>query len=167
MFIECTEEDITYTVSDCDPVTKTHTKTYSWITPSACIVGSTPLPDEEVTSCEVPTSCSPGMHMSMGKCELCRDDEMSETGDGCEPCPSGRNPALRARYFNVWDSIPDGFSTQCQGQCSTNGWRPAHSFIDSGSSLGIGSSSLSYAFSVRLIPVLCFCYAFLHSFYCY
>jgi len=147
---QCSEEDMTYTLTACDPTTMTQTKSYSWISPAACIVGSKALPDDEVISCTVPTTCNPGMYLDGDKkCQFCHSDEMSATGGECEACPSGRTPTMKARYFNSWDSLPEGFSTVCQGQCSTNGWRPSHVFIDSGSSLGIGSSSLSYAFTTE------------------
>ena len=143
---------MTYTVTACDAATQKQTKQYKWIEPSTCVQGAYVLPEDEVVSCVVPTSCEPGMAPVDGVCTPCASGTVSENGTQCHECVPGHQPTAVALHYTTWESLPDGFSTSCKGQCATDGWRPATAFIDSGSSLGIGTSTLSWEVAVCATP---------------
>ncbi|KAJ6242364.1 hypothetical protein M0813_22502 [Anaeramoeba flamelloides] len=156
----CTDSDYEPYFSDCDA---DHKRTQYWrlIEPSICLEQDPPANNTD-QPCKV---CDPG------QIEVEREKD-GETIYVCDFCPEGKyresinddnvcvaNPegtySPKSRYFHNLESFPEEFTTNCEGECGTPGWRLADDHLDSGEGhLGKATSSLNYKFELENLGYL-------------
>ena len=62
--------------------------------------------------------CLPGQEKRNGVCVDCPAGYASSDGTECVRCQDGWTGIGKIAYYNRWDSLPDGWSTECEGPCS-------------------------------------------------
>lgn len=138
----CTEEDYYSSTSEtCDGDSRT--RSYHWIKPQLCnttLNESVPLPDDEQIPCYTPGRCHPGEQVKDNSCEICPDGKHSTSGLECTNCPLGQAPSNPTRYITRFEPDSSLFTTGCDGQCQSSGWRFMSDRMDSGKGNGVSTS---------------------------
>lgn len=142
--VNCTNTDYYFTYTPCNPATLTRTKTAVWIEPETCNRTTLPLPSPVTEPCQQ-DSCPPGKAVnSQGECSYCAPGTASQGGNTpCTPCGNGQAADRKTYYYDQFNSM-SMFQTGCTGECRSNGWRAAGSFMDSGIGNGISESFFSF-----------------------
>jgi len=130
----CTADDYRAVYSVC--VQRKRQKSFEWFEPKLCTeAGGIPLPPAEAdVACG---ACNPGFMLSpQGSCHACLEGTFSPGGgQPCVPCPAGTE-AKQSLFLTEFTAWPRGFSTGCEGQCGSDGWRLRETFVDAGSRHG-------------------------------
>eukprot|EP00899_Mesostigma_viride_P022288 jgi/Mesvir1/3243/Mv16385-RA.1 len=115
-----------------------HTKSYEWLQPQTCRGGES-LPAPTSSKCG---ACAAGRHKVVDtandrtQCKFCPQGFFSKGNDGeCTPCPGGTvgRKVIDYRSFEWYGtSLPENFTTGCDGDCGTPGWRVVNDHLDTG-----------------------------------
>ena len=116
---KCAAEDYTYLFGECNETSGTRTKSFVLTQPSLCNSEGVEPPADEEVPCEQ-AQCRPGQQPSTsGGCEPCPSGTVSADGTACVTCGLGERSEHKTLYFDEWVTLPEGWSTYCEGQCST------------------------------------------------
>lgn len=140
----CLESDVYYVYSNCQ--NDIRTKTAYYIQYSSCNSSrndSYQLPPPSQVPCD--NNCELGQQYSSNGCQNCesgkyRNDQMNE----CKLCDSGLFIQNEDFYIKEFYENNTLFTTGCDGNCKTNGWRMIGNYTDSGIGNGISTSWLEF-----------------------
>ncbi|XP_001629472.2 endosome/lysosome-associated apoptosis and autophagy regulator family member 2 [Nematostella vectensis] len=131
----CTDDDLILSPGPLDSCVKGPSGIYQTIKPRYATVrinnkdhALCSLPNNDVTPVKKPCRCQPGYEIvsNGGKymCQQCMNGLHSVDGIKCAECPPGQ-VALLGKHYYTWseDSLPEGFSAGCAGDCAIkSGW---------------------------------------------
>ncbi|XP_031559408.1 UPF0577 protein KIAA1324-like [Actinia tenebrosa] len=160
--INCTKDDLIMAPDKLKTCVLKKDKFYRKMTPiysSVMVSGSThklclPTAHLEKTR-DVPCRCQPGYQLINDKrkavCKPCEENQHSADGMKCKDCPSGY-VTLRGKHYYIWvnDTLPDGITAQCTGDCSVkNGWIPSGDHVRTSRVVGDVLSNINtYVYNV-------------------
>lgn len=151
------EKDSTTSYGPCMARTQKKLQTYSWLEPRICKpLNSKQLPQATNVSCG---SCPVGQRYvdntksGTRSCELCPSGSARGADEkDCHVCEKGKAAVreLNLGHFSVINgSLPDGFTSGCNGDCGSSGWRAVNDYMDSGSGHG-GTVSVWLSLNVTM-----------------
>lgn len=141
---ECTESNIGFDVTNCDPETNTLSVYYFWKPPATCRGGMAYLkPPEHNISCS--TTCPAGQRYNVQerRCEACLAGQYSLSGG--------------LSYDPPWTYLPPQFTSEClhtqsfgsNTPCST--WRTMDNYLDSGDNWEKANTENILTFQTELV----------------
>lgn len=139
----CKNDSMTFEFTQCLPETVTRTKYWKWVEPKIC---SNTLPDSArlpANETGIPCArCNPGTSRSRNgdtNCYPCTNGHSTNATDTptgkCSLCPKGTYSSPAILLDSIWQ-YPNGYSSWCTGDCSSEAWRLFEDHIDSGSDHG-------------------------------